>query len=183
MHTPADTMERKENMILKTIRNFNAGIIKFVMGIKLRSVGATILGGCAGLSLTSNIMPSAMELTGTMDSFSARWALGGMAVYSIMAWAIGGRAAQKTGDRKLGAIALGTVGLISGLIFTGYGIGTDMKMLLVGGGAALLYGAIGGMIIGDALRNPPSEDSATVVVCDTKHTKKDDLRLFRFFHK
>jgi|GEM_PF-615830 hypothetical protein len=183
MQTPANTMGRKENMILKTIRSFNAGIIKFVMGIKLRSVGATLLGGCAGLSLTSNIIPSALELTGTMDSFSARWGLGGMAVYSIMAWAIGGRAAQKTGDRKLGAIILGAVGLISGLIFTGYGISTEIKTLLVGGGAALLYGAIGGMIIGDALGNPPSENSATDVSSTVKHAKKSELRLFRFFHK
>jgi hypothetical protein len=183
MHTPTGTIERKENMILKTIRSFNTGILKFVMGIKLRAVGATLLGGCAGLSLTSNIIPSAMELTGTMDSFSSRWGLGGMAVYSIMAWAIGGRAAQKTCDRKFGAIVLGTVGLISGLIFTGYGIGTDLKILLVGGGAALLYGAIGGMIIGDALRNPPEKDSVTVVAYNTKQTKKDDLKLFRFFHK
>lgn len=156
MNVRTDTMENRENMILKAIRNFNAGILKFIMSIRFRSVGATILGAFAGLSLTSNVIPSALSLTGNMDSFSARWALGGFAVYSMMAWAVGGWAVQRTGDKKLGAIVLGSVGLISGLFFTGVGIGTEMNVLLTGGGAGLLYGAVGGMIIGDALRNPPS---------------------------
>lgn len=154
MHLPVETIESRDNMILKTIRRFNAAILKFVMSIKLRPVGAVILGGFAGLSIISNIMPSAMQYTGVMDSFSARWGLGGYAVYSVMAWAVGGWAAQKTGSKKLGAIILGTVGLLTGLIFTGAGLGTEISMLLTGGGASLLYGAIGGMIIADALRNP-----------------------------
>ena len=155
MQTPAVSMENRQNMILKMIRNLNAGILKFVMSIKLRSVGATILGGFAGLSLTANVIPSAMRLMGTMDTFSARWGLGGYAVYSIMAWAVGGWAVQRTGDKKLGAIILGTVGLVTGLAFTVAGLGTELNVVLTGGGASLLYGAIGGMIIGDALRNPP----------------------------
>ncbi|MHB8121391.1 MAG: hypothetical protein ACYDG4_04475 [Desulfuromonadaceae bacterium] len=155
MQTRAVSMENRQNMILKMIRNLNAGILKFVMSIKLRSVGATILGGFAGLSLTANVIPSAMRLMGTMDTFSARWGLGGYAVYSIMAWAVGGWAVQRTGDKKLGAIILGTVGLVTGLAFTVAGLGTELNVVLTGGGASLLYGAIGGMIIGDALRNPP----------------------------
>ena len=159
MQTPADTMENRENMILRAIRNFNAGILKFIMSTKLRSVGATILGAFAGLSLTSNVIPSALSLMGSMDSFSARWGLGGYAVYSVLAWAVGGWAVQRTGDKKLGAIVLGSVGLATGLLFTGIGLGTEMNVILTGSVAALLYGAIGGMIIGDALRDPPSDGS------------------------
>ncbi len=154
-------MENKGNMMIKIFRALNAAILKFVMGIKLRSVGATILGGFAGLSLTSTIIPSALEFTGIMDSFSARWGLGGMAVYSVLLWAVSARSARKIGDTKIGAIALGAVGLLSGLVFTGYGIGTDGKTLLVGGGAALLYGAIGGMMITEALRDPVDEKTKT----------------------
>ncbi|MDA8414731.1 MAG: hypothetical protein M0023_13210 [Desulfobacteraceae bacterium] len=157
MPIQAETVESRDNMILKQIRIFNAGILKFVMGIKLRPVGATILGGFAGLSLTANVIPSALSITGAMDSFSARWGLGGYAVYSVLAWAVGGWAVQKTGSKKLGAIILGAVGLSTGLLFTGAGIGTEMNILLTGGGAALLYGAIGGMIIADSLRNPPPD--------------------------
>ncbi|MDD2272574.1 MAG: hypothetical protein PHP95_00045 [Desulfuromonadaceae bacterium] len=158
MQTPADSMENRQNMVLKMIRNFNAGILKFVMSIKLRSVGATILGGFAGLSLTSTVIPSAMSLMVDMNTFTARWGLGGYAVYSIMAWAVGGWAVQRTGDKKLGAIILGTVGLVTGLVFTIAGLGTETNILLTGAGASLLYGAIGGMIIGDALRNPSADE-------------------------
>jgi hypothetical protein len=155
MNIPATTIENRENMILKMIRSFNTAVLNFIMGIRFRAVGATVLSSFAGLSLTSNIIPSAMSFTGAMDNFSARWGLGGFAVYSMMTWAVGGWAVQKTGSKKLGAIILGFVGLATGLLFTAVGIGTEMNYLLTGGGAALLYGAVGGMIIGDALRDPP----------------------------
>ncbi|MDD2852929.1 MAG: hypothetical protein PHY09_13650 [Desulfuromonadaceae bacterium] len=157
MRASADTIGNRENMILAIIRRFNAGIVKFVMSIKFRSVGAMLLSSFAGLSLTTTIIPSAMEFSGTMDSFSARWGLGGYAVYSMMAWAVGGWAVQRTGDKKLGAIVLGFVGLVTGLLFTGVGLGTELNLFLTGGGAGLLYGAVGGMIIGDALRDPPAD--------------------------
>ncbi|HBA71270.1 MAG: hypothetical protein A2X82_19890 [Geobacteraceae bacterium GWC2_55_20] len=181
MQAPSDVMENREKTILKMIRRFNAGILKFVMGIKLRSVGATLMGGFAGLSLTSNVIPSALSFTGTMDSFSARWSLGGYAVYSIMAWAVGGWAVQKTGDKKPGAIILGSVGLASGLLFTWAGIGTELDVLLTGSIAALLYGAIGGMIIGDALRNPPEDVHVQTVGKYAPAKQNEAVRLFRFF--
>jgi hypothetical protein len=179
MRVPANSMENKENMILKTIRRFNEGILKFVMSIKFRSIGATLLSSFAGLSLTTTIIPSAISFTGIMDDFSARWALGGFAVYSMMAWAVGGWAAQKTGSRLLGAIILGFVGLTTGLLFTGVGIGTDTNILLTGGGAALLYGAIGGMIIADALRNPPQDKNRP----DASSGSVGELRMFQYFKK
>jgi hypothetical protein len=179
MHVPADTMESRESTMLKMIRSLNAGILKFVMGIRFRAMGATLLSSFAGLSLTANIIPSALSMTGAMDSFSARWGLGGFAVYSMMAWAVGGWAVQKTGDKKLGAVVLGAVGLATGLLFTAAGIGTEMKTLLTGGGAALLYGAIGGMIIGDALRNPPVDENDP----DAPTGCIGELGLFRYFKK
>ncbi|MDU0460447.1 MAG: hypothetical protein RW306_17090 [Geobacteraceae bacterium] len=181
MQAPFEIMENRENTILKMIRRFNAGILKFVMGIKLRSTAATLLGGCAGLSLTSNVIPSALSFTGAMDSFTARWSLGGYAIYSVMAWAVGGWAVQKTGDKKPGAILLGSVGLASGLLFTWAGVGTELDVLLTGSIAALLYGAIGGMIIADALRNPPEDvqDQTGKKYAPTK--QNEDVRFFRFF--
>ncbi len=175
----ADTLESKENMILKTIRSFNAGIVKFIMGIKFRAIGATILSSFAGLSLTSNIIPSALTFTGIQDTFSVRWALGGFAVYSMMAWAVGGWAAQRTGSRMLGAIILGFVGLATGLLFTAVGIGTDLKIMLTGGGAALLYGAIGGMIIADALRSPQYDPNNP----DAPIGRIGDMGLFQYYKK
>jgi hypothetical protein len=179
MNAVTTVMDNRGNMFLKMIRNFNAGVVKFIMGIRFRAVIATLLASFAGLSLTSNVIPSAISMMGLMDSFSARWGLGGFAVYSMMAWAVGGWAVQKTGDKKLGAIVLGSVGLTTGLLFTGVGISTDMNILLTGGGAALLYGAIGGMIIGDALRNPFTDP-------DDPYASKGrigDLGMFGYFKK
>lgn len=181
MHVPADAMEHRENMI----KRLNAGILNFIKRVKFRSVGATILGGFAGLSLTSNIIPSVMSYGGIIDSFSARWALGGYAVYSILLWAVGGWAVQKTGSKSLGAVTLGSVGLVSGLLMTATGIGTGATALLYGGCAAMLYGAIGGMIIGDALREPAqSADADARVSFKSAHAateQKEAVRLFRFF--
>jgi len=177
MSVPAETMETRENMFLRMIRRFNEAILKFIMTAKLRTIGATLLGALAGLSLTSNIIPSAMEFTDAMDSFSARWGLGGFAAYAMIIWGLGARSAQKSGDKKIGAIILGSVGLASGLIFTAVGIGTQLNLLLTGGGAAMLYGAIGGMIIGDAFRSPP------VDLNDPDAGSIGEMGLFRYFKK
>ncbi len=179
MNSVSNAMESRPNMILKMFRTFNAAIVRFVMCIRFRAIGATLLASFAGLSLTTNIIPSAISMMGLMDSFSARWGLGGFAVYSMMAWAVGGWAVQKTGDKRMGAIVLGTVGLITGLLFTAVGIGTAPNILLAGGGAALLYGAIGGMIIGDALRDPPADPNDPYA----KIGRIGDLGIFDYFRK
>lgn len=177
MKAAARTMESRENMIFKAIRTFNAGVVNLIMGIRFRAIGATMLASFAGLSLTTNVIPSALSLMGSMDSFSARWGLGGFAVYSMMAWAVGGWAVQKTGDKLQGAIILGSVGLVTGLLFTGVGISTELNILFTGGGAALLYGAIGGMIIGDALRSPPADPDDP----DASQGRIGDLGMFGYF--
>lgn len=180
MDVAASTMESNGNMIVKMIRRFNAAIIHFIMSIRFRAIGATILGSFAGLSLTTTIIPTALTTMLGMDTFSARWGLGGFAVYSMMAWAVGGWAAQRIGNKMFGAIILGIVGLSTGLLFTGVGIGTETNLLLTGGGAGLLYGAIGGMILADALRNPPVDandpDSAS-------RGTIGGMGIFRYFNK
>jgi len=179
MNAAINTMESRQNMIVKMFRNFNAGIVKFIMSIRFRSIGAIMLSSFAGLSLTTNIIPSAIEFSGMLDSFQVRWGMGGFAVYSMMAWGVGGWAVQKTGSKIMGAVILGFVGLVTGLAFTGIGLGTEIKLLMVGGGAALLYGAIGGMIIGDALRDPftdPNDPNASI-------GRIGDLGIFSYFKK
>ena len=179
MDVSASTVESSENMIVRTIRRLNAGIIHFLMSIKLRAIGATVLSSFAGLSLTTTIIPTAMETLVGIDTYAARWELGGFAVYSMMAWAVGGWAVQRAGDKKLGAIILGFVGLVTGLLFTGVGIGTEMNVLMAGGGAALLYGAIGGLIIGDALRSPPVDENDPTA----PRGRIGDLGIFSYFKK
>lgn len=157
MDVATTTMESNGNMIIKQIRRFNAAVIHYIMTIRFRAMGATILGGFAGLSLTTTIIPTALTTILGLDTFAGRWGLSGYAVYSMMAWGVGGWAVQKTGSKWLGAIILGMVGLVTGALFTAVGLGSESDLLLTGGGAGLLYGAVGGLIVGDALRSPPSD--------------------------
>lgn len=173
------TVESREYMIVKSIRRLNAGIVHTIMSIKLRAVGAAIFSSFAGLSLTTTIIPTAMETMGVLDSFSARWDLGGFAVYSMMAWAVGGWAVQRSGNKWHGAIILGFVGLITGLLFAGVGIGTEVSVLLTGSLASLLYGAIGGLIIGDALRSHPVDETEPTA----PQGRIGDLGIFKYFIK
>lgn len=74
---------------------------------------------------------------------------------------------------------LGFVGLATGLLFISIGVGTDPKVLLAGGGAALLYGAIGGMIIADALRSPPYDPEHP----EAPLGRIGDMGLFNYYKK
>lgn len=179
MDVAASTMESNGNMIVKMIRRFNAAVIHFIMSIRFRAIGATFLGSFAGLSLTTTIIPTALTTMVGLDTFSARWGLGGFAVYSMMAWAVGGWAAQRTGNKWLGAIILGVVGLATGLLFTAVGIGSAMTLLLTGGGAGLLYGSIGGMILADALSSLPVNENNP----DAARGTIGEMGIFRYFNR
>jgi len=122
------------------------------MGIRLRSVGAVFLGGFAGLSLTTTVLPEVIATLGVTDSFSARIDLAGYAVYSFILWAFGGWAAQRTASTQAGGVVLGLVGLVSGAIFAYLGFGAVTELLLACAAAGLAYGTVGGMLIAAALR-------------------------------
>jgi hypothetical protein len=79
----------------------------------------------------------------------------------------------------LGAIILGFVGLVTGLLFTGVGLGLEMGLLLTGGGAGFLYGAVGGMILADALRNPHVNENDP----NASRGRIGDMGIFRYFNK
>jgi hypothetical protein len=110
---------------------------------------------CAGLSLTTTVLPTVIETLGVNDSFSARIDLAGFAVYSVMLRGVGGWAARKTASTLGGVISrgiiLGLVGLISAAVFTQIAYGAGVKLLLLGGAAGMIYGIFGGMLIAAAL--------------------------------
>lgn len=133
------------------IKRLNQFIISKIWGIRLRPSVAVFLGGCAGLSLTATVLPTAIASLGQIDDFSARIDLAGFAVYSVLWWALGGWSAQKTGNTWAGALVLGLVGLTSAVFFTGMAYGIALPLLLLSGGAGLAYGAVGGMLIATAL--------------------------------
>jgi hypothetical protein len=136
---------------MNMIRRLNKYIVSKIMGIRLRPTGAVVLGGFAGLSLTTSVLPTIISTLGVTDSFSARIDLAGFAVYSIMLWAVGGWAAQRTASAQAGAVVLGLVGLASGATFAGLAYGAEKELLLLCAAAGLAYGTVGGMLIAIAL--------------------------------
>lgn len=140
-------------------KRFNQFILAKILGIRLRSVAAVFLGGCAGLSLTTTILPAAIEFMRVSDSFSARLDLAGFAVYAIMLWGVGGWAAKRTGSILGGAVVLGLVGLTSAALFTGMAYGAGTVSFLFCTFVGTVYGAIGGMLIAAALVEPATKGS------------------------
>ena len=134
------------------IKRLNRYVLSKIMGIRLRPVGAVFLGGFAGLSLTTTILPEVIAALGVTDSFSARIDLAGFAVYSFLAWAFGGWAAQRSASTQAGGVVLGLVGLVTGAFFAFLAYGAVTELLLVCAAAGLAYGTVGGMLISAALR-------------------------------
>ena len=157
MRATAVPLQGRDNMI----KRLNKYVLKKIFGIRLRSVAAVFLGCSAGLSLTSTVLPTVIEIAGVSDSFSARMDLASFAVYAIMLWGIGGWAARKTGRALGGAIVLGLVGLISAAVFTALAYGAGAQLLLLCAAAGMAYGTFGGMLIAAALREPDVAASRT----------------------
>lgn len=136
---------------LSMIKDLNRFILSKILGIRLRPTGAVILGGFAGLSLTTTILPAAISILGVIDEFSARLDLAGFAVYSFLAWAVGGWAVQRKGSPQGGAVILGLLGAVSAALFAGLAYGAEKETILLCAAAGLAYGSIGGMLIAIAL--------------------------------
>lgn len=136
---------------LSMIKRLNNFILSKILGIRLRPTGAVILGGFAGLSLTTTILPTVISILGATDDFSARLDLAGFAVYSFLVWAVGGWAAQRRASAQGGAVILGLLGSGSAAIFAGLAYGAEKELVLLCAAAGLAYGSIGGMLIAMAL--------------------------------
>lgn len=142
------------------IKRLNGFILSKILGIRLRPTGAVLLGGFAGLSLTTSILPTAISLLGISDEFSVRLDLAGFAVYSFLVWAVGGWVTQRKASLQGGAVILGLVGLASAAIFAGLAYGIEKELILISAAAGLAYGSIGGMLIAFALGENPKATSA-----------------------
>ena len=139
------------NSRLNMIKRLNKYIVSKIMGIRLRPVAAVFLGGFAGLSLTSTILPTVISVLGFTDDFSARLDLAGFAIYSFMVWALGGWLCQRRASAQAGALILGLTGLLSAAIFAALAYGAAQEVLLICAAAGLAYGTFGGLLIAIAL--------------------------------
>jgi hypothetical protein len=123
----------------------------------LRYTIGIILGGCAGLSLTTTILPTALAAGGLGESFIIRWELADYAAHTVIAWASGAWVIVRVGIPWTGALILGTLGLASGALLCSLAIGTDLSWLLFTAVAGGAYGSIGSLLLGHVLQSPPAD--------------------------
>jgi hypothetical protein len=126
----------------------------------LRYTLGVLLGGFAGLSLTSTVLPTAMSIAGMGESFMIRWDIAGYAAHSVLAWAAGGWATVRVGKPWAGSLIFGLVGVISGALICAAAFGAEGTWLLFSGVAAGAYGTIGGLLLGIVLQ-PPAAPTET----------------------
>lgn len=117
----------------------------------LRILIGVIMGGFAGLSFATAVVPivvgqmfdvySVDLLLGVQD-LALPLAVGWIVLAAIIAW---------QGGAWFGALVLGLGGALSGFILGQFGLGGDSSLVMVAALAGLIYGGIGGMIIGRAL--------------------------------
>lgn len=121
-----------------------------------RYVLGLVLGGFAGLSLASSVLPAVISSVVVVESFFIRYALGDYAGYAALVWAVGGFMVARTGVPKMAPFILGGVGLVTGLLLGYVGFGTGSNLVIICGVAGGGYGVIGGLLLGSVLA-PPAE--------------------------
>jgi MFS family permease len=126
----------------------------------LRYILGAVLGGAAGLSLTSTILPLALSVAGLKEEFLVRWDLGGYAAHCVLAFAFGGWLIARFGSSRLGPLLLGGVGLLCGAALGLTVYPGELEWTAFMAVAAGAYGSIGGLLLGLVLQQPAGGDAA-----------------------
>ena len=117
-----------------------------------RILFGTLFGAMAGVSMTMTIFPYATIWFTGSETFNLV-TLANLMVPIVLIWMIGGAATAWFAKSLIGIATLGFCGVLSGIIL-GLLVGDDTIPLLVAGVVSgLLYGIIGGAIIGYAFAN------------------------------
>jgi hypothetical protein len=114
----------------------------------LRVALGVILGGCAGLSLTTSILPLLVGSVSGIETFFVRMQVAGYAAHTAILWALGGGATARWGGNKVGTVALGACGLLSGAWLSFFVLRASLPVASAGTLGALVYGVVGGLILG-----------------------------------
>ena len=123
----------------------------------LRIVTGFFFGGFAGLSLTTAIFPMIMGHFFNLNGWYLLSAVQGFGIRLVLvsiAWAIGGAVIGWYGGVWAGGAILGGLGLLSGIILGIFVLQGDPAMVAASGLAGLLYGGVGGLILGKAFPKP-----------------------------
>ena len=126
----------------------------------LRLITGFFFGGFAGLSLTTAIIPLVMSNFFGLYSIDLLLAVRGFAIPLAIVWAFGGAVIGWYGGVRAGGTILGGLGLLSGIILGIFALGGDAAIVAASGLAGLVYGGIGGLILGKAFPKPLNDYTA-----------------------
>lgn len=122
----------------------------------LRLTLGAILGGAAGLSLTTTILPLALSTAGMEEVFpgAIRWDLAGYAAHCVLAFAVGGWLLARIGNSRFGPLLLGGIGMLCGVALGLQVYPGELEWTAFMTVASGAYGAIGGLLLGLILQKP-----------------------------
>jgi len=124
----------------------------------LRSLLAIALAAFAGISLSLSVLPIALQYLGVGDQLFLGQLMSQYALITALIWAMGGWAVSRVAFPLGGAVILAVVGLASGVVLVALALEPQGKLLLWGGLSGLIYGFLGGLILGRILMVPSGVD-------------------------
>lgn len=116
--------------------------------------------GLAGLSFTTAILPMAMSNIFGMYSIDLLLAVRSYGIPLAVMWAICGVLIGMQTTTAKGITILGLCGLLSGLILGIFALAGTLPVISVAGGTGLIYGGLGGAILGKALSTVLDDSTA-----------------------
>ena len=115
------------------------------------------MGSFAGFSLATGIYPYIASMLAGVNSFGALIEIRPFVFPIVLIWAVGGGILGWQGGLKTGLLTFGTCGVVSGIML-GISTGGSAAMILTGLLCGLVYGGLGGLILGKAFAGPMSEE-------------------------
>lgn len=125
----------------------------------LRTIIALFLGGAAGVSFCVSILPMVLQLRGAGDTSGLAFYLSRYMLWTAIVWAVGGLVVTRVKHLQAAGVIVGVIGVVSGAGLVALALAPVLEYLVVGGVSGLVYGYLGGLILGRLLALPvPGED-------------------------
>ena len=118
---------------------------------RLRALTGVVLGASAGSSLCLSILPWALFQAGIGEELTLTRLLSAYLPHVALIWAAGGWGVARVGFSLGGGAVLGVAGLAAGLFAVSAALHVAPKILLTGGVTGLVYGFLGGLLLGRIL--------------------------------
>lgn len=131
----------------------------------IRGFVGGLLGMAAGMSLTTTIIPTVVGSFVGAEHFFIRFALADYFAHTALIWSFGGFFAARPGNTRKGALMMGVLGALSGLVLALASLDGGAKVLFAACFGAMVYGTVGGLIISGIL---PGDDDRVMINFDKK---------------